>query len=262
MIGLIKNETKRIFKSRKNRIFLIVLILSILLVNIYYREKYKNFMEELEKETTISNDSAQVRIRKALVELSRFEKEEIDEELLVKEYGSIEKAEKARELLEIEIQRNKQEATYSQIPLILQKQLRPKKGKVVEDEEKIIEEILDLKIKRTNNIMEANEEGVVPKSALKLRKITMDDIRRKNVYYNYLKENNIKYNPNPYTNTGVFSITALLDNNILFLIFIVFTFLSIDIFLLEIEEGSYKIIYTQPYERGKIFISKIISATF
>ena len=119
MIGLIKNETKRIFKSRKNRIFLIVLILSILLVNIYYREKYKNFMEELEKETTISNDSAQVRIRKALVELSRFEKEEIDEELLVKEYGSIEKAEKARELLEIEIQRNKQEATYSQIPLIL-----------------------------------------------------------------------------------------------------------------------------------------------
>ena len=87
----------------------------------------------------------------------------------------------------------------------------------------------------------------------------MDDIKRKNLYYNYLKENNIKYNPNPYTNTGIFSIATLLDNNMLFLIFIIFTFLTIDLFLLEVEDGSYKIIYTQPYERGKIFLSKIIS---
>lgn len=217
-------------------------------------------MEELEKETTISKNSAQIRISKALTEISRFESEdEATKQLLQKEYGSLEKIEEAKELLEIEVQRNKKESSYVQIPFILQKQSKPRKGKVVENEEEIIREILDVKIKRTNNIIEASEEGVVPESALKLREITMDDIRRKNVYYNYLKENNLKYNPNPYTNTGVFSITTLLENNMLFLIFIIFTFLSIDLFLLEVEEGSYKIIYTQPYERGKIFISKIIS---
>lgn len=213
---LIKSEIKKVFKSRKNKILLIALILSVLLVNIYYIGKHRSFVEELEKETTMSKNSAQIRIRKALTEISRFESEdEATKQLLQKEYGSLEKIEEAKELLEIEVQRNKKESSYVQIPFILQKQLKPRKGKVVENEEEIIREILDAKIKRTNNIIEANEEGLVPESALKLRKITMDDIRRKNVYYNYLKENNIKYNPNPYTNTGIFSIATLLDNNML-----------------------------------------------
>ena len=127
---LIKSEIKKVFKSRKNKILLIALILSVLLVNIYYIGKHRSFVEELEKETTISKNSAQIRISKALTEISRFESEdEATKQLLQKEYGSLEKIEEAKELLEIEVQRNKKESSYVQIPFILQKQLNQEKEK-------------------------------------------------------------------------------------------------------------------------------------
>src|SRR5699024_10983148 len=89
--------------------------------------------------------------------------------------------------------------------------------------------------------------------------VTMSDIKRKNEYYNYLQENEVKYNINPYTNTGEFSVSVLFKNNIIIFIFVIFTFISMDLFLSEVEEGSYKLTYTQPYERRKSFFSKIIA---
>lgn len=127
-----------------------------------------------------------------------------------------------------------------------------------DNEDEALEKLLDLKIERINNIVEADKEKLVPESTLKLRKITMDDIRRKSVFYNYLADNDLSYDVNPYTSTGVLSIAKLLENNVILLIFIIFIFLSMDMFLSEVEEGSYKTAYTQPYERRKIFFSKVI----
>ena len=262
MNNLIKNEFIKVLKSKKNRFLLIALLILLVSVNLYYIGKHNNYMNELEKETTISYNSAQIRISKTISELASFESEEgINKIHLEKKYGSLEKAGENKELLEIEQRRNTKELSYVKAILLQEKQLRFRRGKVIEDEDKIISQVLDYKIKRTDNIIGADKEGVVPESALKLRNITMNDIRRKNVYYNYLKENDIKYTINPYTNTGVFAISKLLENNIILFIFIVFTFISMDLFLSEVEEGSYKLAYTQSYERRRIFLAKIIGIT-
>lgn len=259
---LIKNEIKKIMKSRKNRILLLVLMLFLIAINIYYREKQSNYIEELEEELTVDYNSAQKRLDIATSILSWFDKMEGDEsykDLLINKYGSLEEAEKNRILLETEQNRNQKEISYISILLQLQKQFLSNSRMTEIEKDDISEEVLKYKIRRINNIIEADNEGVVPETALKLRKITMDDILMKSLYYNYLADNEIKYEINPYTNTGVFSVSKLFENYSMFFIFLIFTFISIDLFLSEVEEGSYKIAYIQPYERSKIFFSKIIA---
>lgn len=107
--------------------------------------------------------------------------------------------------------------------------------------------------------MEADKEGVLTEKAIKLMGITRNDIGRKSLYYNYLDDNNLKYSINPYSNTGIFSLAKLFENNIVLILFLIFTFISADLILSEVGEGSYKIAYTQSYERGKIYFSKIIA---
>lgn len=260
MDRLIRAEIIKLLKARKNKILLLALVLLILMTNIYYRYKQNIYMDELEKETTISYNSAQMRINNVMTELARFDsEEETDKMILIRDYGSIEKAEAKRGLLEIELERNKKESSYVQSLMLLEKQLVTGRGITIEDENDMLRQILNLKIRRTNNIIEADKEGVVPESALKLRKITMDDIRRKNTYYNYLYDNDIMYSINPYTNTGVFSISKLMENSTILFIFLILTFISIDLFLSEVDEGSYKVVYIQPYDRSKIFFSKILA---
>lgn len=258
---LIKNEMSKLLKSRKTRIFLLVLILLSVSVNIYYRWKQDNYLNEIEENLTISYNSAQMRINRIMVDLVRFESEdEFDKKMLIDQYGSIEAVEQQRELFLLEQKRNQKESTYVNILLTLHKQLITGSRRLLsEDKEDLVKQILDNNIKRTNNIIEANKEEVVPESALKLRDVTIDDIQRKDLYYNYLADNDFKYNVNPYTNTGIFSVTKLLDNNIILFIFLIFTFISLDLFLSEVDEGSYKVAYTQPYERRKIFFSKIVA---
>lgn len=262
MIELIKIEMKKLLKSRKNKILLLVLILFLISINIYYREKQRNYIKELEEELTIDYNSAQIRLNKVSSILFWFESEdESYKELLKRKYGSLEKSEENRVILQTEQDRNKRELSYANVLLQLQKQLMSSNRRTSINEDEVLKEILDYRIRRTNNIIEADKEGVVPETALKLRKITMDDIRIKSLYYNYLADNNIKYNINPYTNTGIFSVSKLLDNYSIFFIFVIFTLMSIDLFLSEVEEGSYKIAYTQPYGRQEIFFSRVIAMT-
>lgn len=242
---LIKSEIIKFFRNRKNRILLLVLIVFLISSNIFYKVKEKNYPEYYFNERETSINIAKNRLSDIQGELELYE---IDDNLTEKE---------VEKLL---IEKKKQENEYLH-ETMLQNIVAIKKGKMffVEDEVKKI--FLPYTIKRLENIIEAYKEGVIPPETLNVRKITMDEIKRRKVYYDYLNDNNIEASINPYTNTGVNSIYGLLENNMVFIMFIIFTFLTMDIFLSEVEEDSYKLLYIQPFERKWIFYSKIISMT-
>lgn len=108
----------------------------------------------------------------------------------------------------MELDRNRRESSYVNILLSTQKQHMSRSGRMVlDDEEKFQREVPNYKLRRINNILEADKEGAVPKVALRPKDMTMDDIHMKKVYYDYL-----------------------IDNN-----FILFTFISIDILCQKID---------------------------
>ncbi|MCT4544580.1 MAG: ABC transporter permease [Vallitalea sp.] len=263
---LIKHEMTKIIKSKKNKILILIFILLIVVSNIFYNIKYNKYIDEIEENGKISYNSAQIRGNKIIGDIHRLTKieDELDEMLLIKEYGSLEEAQKQIPIQEKKKERNDTESSLVNIILKKEKSLekrqkKARKDKQIQDEQKMIDQLLKYKVDRLDNIIEAEKEGVLPKTALRLRNVTINDIRRKNTYYKYLLKNNLKYSLNPYTNSGVFGIIGLFENTIILLIFLIFTFITMDLFLSEIEGGSYKLAYTQPYERSKIFFSKVMA---
>lgn len=127
MSKLIRIEIYKLFKLKKNRGLLIILLILILAVNIYYDEMYKNYIYELEKETSISYNSAQIRVNKAKTELHRLDsEEEIIKLALEKEYGTLEKAETMRAVFEKEIERNMKESNYAKAVMVAEKEISKK----------------------------------------------------------------------------------------------------------------------------------------
>ncbi len=250
MGSLIRSEIKKFSRYRKNRILLLVLAIFLISSNVYYRMKEKNYPEYFSDETETSISIAKKRLG------------EIESELLYYESGEITEEEKDQLLIEKKRQEN--EYMYETMMLNIIGSKHDKKSSnlkkiILEDEAE--EYFLPYTIKRLENIIEADKEDVVSPVTLKVRNITMNEIKRRKTYYDYLSDNNIDVIMNPYVNTGVNSIKGLLENNMIIVIFIILTFLTMDMFLSEIEEDSYKLLYIQPFERKRIFLSKVISMT-
>lgn len=137
------------------------------------------------------------------------------------------------------------------------KSLEGKKTLFTEEEQKQM--YLKYSIDLMNNSIEAYENGYISRELLELKKNSINEFERELFRFKFLQENNIDYSINPHTNTGINSISKMLQNNIILIIFVIMSFMMVDVFLSEVEDGSYKLLYTQPYKRKSIFFGKIIS---
>lgn len=137
------------------------------------------------------------------------------------------------------------------------KSFKGKRTLYTEEEQKQM--YLRYSIDLMNNNIEAYEKGYLPKELLELRKTSINEFKRELFRLRYLQENDIDYSINPHTNTGINSISKIFQNNIIIIIFTIMGFMTVDVFLSEVGEGSYKLLYTQPYKRKDIFFGKIIS---
>lgn len=137
------------------------------------------------------------------------------------------------------------------------KALEGKRALFTQEEQKQM--YLRYSIDLMSNNIEAYEKGYLPRELLELRKTSINEFKRELFRLTYLQENNIDYNINPHTNTGINSISKIFQNNIILIIFVIMGFMIVDVFLSEVGEGSYKLLYTQPYKRKNIFFGKIIS---
>lgn len=240
MTKIIKNELYKFFKSNKNIILISLFLIYLLGISFYNINRYKLYMKE--QKQVYMNRSAKadgVLSSKTLLlnkydDLSLKEKETINREVLEKE----------KEFYNEE--RNKlllMAYTYG------------------EDNPKKYKDILIAENARYKNIIKGIEEKVINPSFLKDRDLTMEEVEKKSYINKYILDNEIQPILNPYTMTGANSLVMFLEgNNLLILIFLI-ALLSVDIYLGEIEEGSYKLSYNQPFGRGQLYLGKVITIT-
>lgn len=108
-----------------------------------------------------------------------------------------------------------------------------------------------------DNIRKGIKDKIVKEEFLTNKNLTMEDINKKTYINKYILENEIQPVINPYTMTGANLLVMFLEgNNLIILIFLI-GMLAADIYLSEIEEGSYKLFYTQPVKRRQIYIGKL-----
>ena len=238
MIKIIKNEIYKFFKSNKNIIIISLFLIYLLGIGFYNMGRNKLYMKE--QEQTYRNKAAQadtILSSKTLLldkydELSPKEKQIIKREVLEKEKDFY------------NVERNKlllMASTYGEY-----------------NPEKYIN-ILIAENARYENIIKGLENKIINPGFLDDKGLMIEEMNKKTYMNNYIIQNQIQPILNPYIMTGTNSLVMFLEgNNLIILIFII-ALLSIDIYLSEIEEGSYKLAYTQPVSRRQIYLGKLIT---
>jgi ABC-type transport system involved in multi-copper enzyme maturation permease subunit len=255
---IIINEGIKFFKSRKNKLLIGLIIVLIISINIWGKNQRNNFYNKKLESLNLSYDIAQTQI-KTLQDRIQFLEETEEEEELDKELEGKFQLEKTELNEKLQLYNN-ESTRVNMIRSIIEDIIKKEGGKkALYSEEEQKEYYINFSISRYNNILEAYEKNFVPRDLLELRGTSIYDIKRELFSLKYAQENQTDYSINPYKNTGVDSINTLFQNIIIIILFSVFTFFIIDIFLSEIEEGSYKLLYTQPYERRNVFFGKIFS---
>lgn len=235
MKKIIKNEFQKFFKSRKNIIILILFLAYVFGINFYNLKQYNSYM----KETAETYRSKYMQADGILSQNAlRLEK---DEDLTDEDKEELEK-----DIEFYNVERNK-------LMLIAQT--------YKEDKENKYNYALIAENDRYKNIIRGIENGVIEKGFLEEKVLDMEEIHKKMYINQYILDNDIQPILNPYTMTGANSLIMFLNgNNLLILIFFI-ALLSVDIYLSEVEEGSYKLAYSQPFERKEIFLGKVIVIT-
>ncbi len=110
------------------------------------------------------------------------------------------------------------------------------------------------------NLLSGYEKGYVHEELLASRGQSPEELRENLLLNQYYLKNSIVPEINPYYLSGCNFLLILLRNYIP-VIFIVLSVLFIgDLFHFELEEGSYKISYTQPYKRKVLFRTRIYAS--
>lgn len=228
MTRLIQGEWIKFIQSRKNRIVFLLLFCYLLGIVIYSIKADKEYYVNME-------------------EAMRTERREAANKL-----DSIILLEKTDENFES----NPDEVEYYKIEsstsLMLEHYYRMK-------DFKNWDRMLETENKKFNNLIIGEKKGFVEKHLLRARNQYPTVLQRKIAKNEYLLKNNIKPYFTPYELNGMQFLTFLLKGYSPMILIIFCIILSIDIFLREFEEGSYKLCFTQPYNRKKIYWSKVYS---
>ncbi|MSU02749.1 ABC transporter permease subunit [Tissierella sp. DSM 105185] len=233
MNKIIRNEIYKFFKSRKNILIIILFFAYLLGINYYNSKQYDIYMRDTAKFYEGKYKRAGSILASNQLMLEKFEDLSLQK----------------REELEREIKFYSGE----RLKLILISSVYE------EDNPKTYERIVSTQNSRYRDIIKNIEENNIKEEFLNENNFTMDDLH-KGIYINqYILDNEIQPIINPYTMTGANSLVRFLDGNNLIIIMIIIALLSMDIYLSEVEEGSYKLSYTQPYKRNQIFFGKVVS---
>lgn len=122
------------------------------------------------------------------------------------------------------------------------------------------EGFLEVENQKFSNLIQGEENGFISESLLNARGQNLLDMRGKIYLNEYLIDNQVEPYLNPYEMNGVNFMILLLKDYTPLILIVFGLLLSLDIFSKELEEGSYKMYYTQPYTRKYAYWSKILSA--
>lgn len=233
MKKIIEIEIYKIFKSKKNIVIILLLFLYIIGLNFYNYQKHNEYMK---KEYQVYNNK-RLQLEGILGHNTRLLEKKKD--LTIEEKG---KLEQRIEFLTVE--KNKL--------LVIESGYK-------ENEPDRYNIILIAENDRYKNIIKGLNEGVITEDFIRNTNLDMQEIQKKIYLNQYILDNEIRPILNPYTMTGSNALVMFLEGNNLLILMFFLVLLSIDIYLLEIEEGSYKLLYNQPYERKKIFFGKMIT---
>lgn len=230
MIKIIKNEIYKFFKNKKNIIIIILFFAYLLGINFYNLKEYKMYMNETKQSyhaKYLQAEGSWRSLSKMLVRTDLLSTEEIEE---IEKKIVFYRAERGN--------------------------LRFIEAKYVNNRPEYYRDILIYTNERYENMLKGLENGAVTEENINLSKENI----QKGMYLNkYILDNDIEPIINPYTMTGANSLVMFLEgNNSIILIFFI-VLLAVDIYLSEVEEGSYKLAYTQPFQRRNIFWGKVIT---
>lgn len=230
MFKIMKLEWVKFAESRKNRLIFILMFLFLLGSVFYNQIEYDRYFETQEKSMIEQRNKANASLRIIQMFIER-----------VKEYK-----ENPNEILFLE---NEEKSS-----LLLEYAYKDFK---VEDSMNILE----LKNRKYENIIFGEENGFVKAKILKARGQTPIILKRYITQNDYIIDNEIKPIINPYDLNGVNFLFLLLKGYTPIILVIFTVLLSMDIFSSEMEEGSYKVYYTQPFSRRSIYWAKILSGS-
>lgn len=119
--------------------------------------------------------------------------------------------------------------------------------------------ILQIENEKYENLLFGQEHGFINNKVLASRGQDPFVLRSKIIQNNHLLERNVAVSINPYKLNGLAFLTLILSGYTPMILVVLSALLSMDIFLGEVEEGSYKLYYTQPFSKSHIYWSKILS---
>lgn len=126
------------------------------------------------------------------------------------------------------------------------------------NEDKDFKYINMVKSKLFASILTALEEDTISIKELRRRGYDLRQLELLSKYTKYLVDVDVQPMLNIYKPDGGNGMVMFLKGpNLIIFIFLI-VLLSVDVYLKEVSEGSYKLLFTQPYERKRIFFSKAI----
>lgn len=236
MKRIIRSEFYKFFKSKKNIIVIIIFLTYLFGMNFYNLNKKSLYMKEQGQVYNLKQAQADGMLSSTTILLDKYD------EMSLKEKQGINKEDLEGEKKFYNVERNK-----LLVMAYNYKDDNPEKYK----------HILMAENDRYENILLGIEDGVIEKGFLNDTALTMEDINKRTYINKYILENEIQPILNPYTMTGANSLIIFLEGNNLLILMFLIALLSIDIYLSEVEEDSYKLAYTQPITRQQIYLAKL-----
>lgn len=110
-----------------------------------------------------------------------------------------------------------------------------------------------------NNLISGAENYYIDIDILRARNQLPTQLKQQIFANEYLLEKEIRPYTSPYQLNGVQFLTFLLKGYTPLILLALCALMSMDVFLGELEEGSYKLYFTQPFSRKKIYWAKVLS---
>lgn len=260
MIELIQVEFLKVFKSKKNKI-MFALLLAVIVAFVFYNIYMKNnYLDTFKKQYDNSHMINVSRVQELTTGIKYFnELEELGTgSELIKRYDEIignSSDKKDIEKLKEELHHMSRENAYLSNIFINTRNMFNSRDNTEDN----LDHLLDLEIRRYENLREAYDKGVLGNLILDINDLDRGIIEREVTRLTAISEKGEKYNYNPYKNTGLYMMDNIFNGIFPLIIFILLTILGMDIFLSENDGGGYKLTYSYPYTRKSILNAKFIS---
>lgn len=228
MVKLFKVEWIKFKKNRKNKLLLLLLILYIIILLLYNQIQYDNCFSKMAQAMKEQKNKASSRLKMTELFIENDEDYKVDP--LEQDY--LNKEIRTSTLLEYHYR----EGELSDWKRVIQ----------IENEKYL-------------NLIFGEQNNFIDKKVLHARGQGHSELKSKVIKNEYFIDNDIKPYINPHELNGVNFLILLLKNSNPVILIIFWVLFIIDVFSGEMEEGSYKLYYTQPFSRPYVYWSKVIS---